>query len=134
MSERLHIASVAVYGDALHGSADLVDEPWPVVVFAGHEVADDAEVGALEAGKMLCPEQNRINRTGVVCHDDGRAVFGNGAGVVLSAVVEEQAMENGNLVADPGRAADLTCERVDEQPMLWPPGADQGRLGARATS
>lgn len=109
LPERLHVASIAVHRDALHGSADLVDEPWPLVVFAGHKVPDDAEVGPPEGGKMVCPEQNRINGTGVVGHNDGGAVFWDGARVVLLAVAEEQAMQNGNLVAQPGRPADLTC-------------------------
>lgn len=102
LPEGLHIASIAVDRDALHGAADLVDEPWPLVVFAGSEVPDDAEVGALEGGKMLGPEQNRIDRTGVVGHDDGGTDFRDGAGVVLLAVAEEQAMEDGNLIANPG--------------------------------
>jgi hypothetical protein len=107
--EGLYISPVAIDGDAFHCSADPRDKRVSFVVFAGCEVADHAEVGFVEFGEVTCPEEDGVSGAGVICDDDGWAIFGDRAGVVLAAAAEEEAMKESDLVADPGGPADLIC-------------------------
>jgi hypothetical protein len=57
----------------------------------------------LKGFKVPCPEKYRVSRAGVVSNNDGRAVLGDVAAIVLAAMAKQKAMDLRNLKANPGR-------------------------------